>query len=85
MNPIRKYCISKNLTLEEFAASVGRKRNTVKKWARERLVPADAIPAIEHATGGELNGRNLRADLYPREAEPTDKPSIESSTGGRAA
>jgi len=50
-NPIRAYRDARKLSLDELAAEIGVKRNTVWRWENGRMPERRLWPAIQKATG----------------------------------
>ncbi|PWC54254.1 YdaS family helix-turn-helix protein [Azospirillum sp. A26] len=64
MTNLTQICRSRGMTLEQLAVAVNRKRDTVKKWGRERRIPAEAVPAVVSALGGAVTAHELRPDVF---------------------
>lgn len=50
---------------EQLGKLVGRGQTTIHYWQKKGRCPAEAVLAIEKATG--ISRHDLRPDLYPRE------------------
>ena len=51
--------------LTKFARAIDRKLTTVQYWRDANRIPAEAVLAVERATG--VHRTKLRPDLYPAE------------------
>lgn len=78
MTDLTTACRERGMTLEMLAEAVGRKRNTVKKWGRERRVPAESVQPLVRALDGAVTPHDLRPDLYPSDSKPRRSPSHEA-------
>jgi len=61
-NPLRRYRLAAELSLETLALSFGVNKTTVLRWEEGR-VPAERVLHIERITG--VSRHDLRPDLYP--------------------
>lgn len=77
---LTQICRSRGMTLTDLADAVGRKRDTVKKWGRERRIPAEAVPEVVRALGGAVRPEDLRPDVFGDPPTPPTDPQH-----GRAA
>ena len=61
-NPLRRYRLAAELSLETLALSFGVNKTTVLRWEEGRI-PAERVLHIERVTG--VPRHRLRPDLYP--------------------
>lgn len=68
MTTLTELCHRHHMTLGELAERIGKSRDTVKKWGRERRIPAEAVPEIVRAFRGAVKPHELRPDVFaPRD------------------
>ncbi|MCW2242779.1 transcriptional regulator [Azospirillum canadense] len=83
---LTELCRSHSMTLQELSDLIGRKRDTVKKWGRERRIPAEAVPGIVRAFNGAITAHDLRPDVFeapaPRRKCSSGEHSHTHSHGG---
>jgi DNA-binding transcriptional regulator YdaS (Cro superfamily) len=69
IHPLRRYRIAKGLSSVELAKLLGIAEPTARSLENgTRTVTAERAVEIEKATGGELNRRELRPDLFEAKA-----------------
>jgi len=55
-----------------LAQRVGVRPQAVHLWVKKGRVPAARALAVERATAGQVSRHELRPDLYPNEAAPSE-------------
>lgn len=84
MTTLTDLCRQHRMTLGELAERIGKSRDTVKKWGRERRIPAEAVPGIVRAFNGAITAHDLRPDVF--EAATLRRKRLSApSAEGRAA
>ena len=76
-----EYLQKNNISLTDFARSIGTTPSNVYRWAKDGDIPRpDRMQAIVNATGGQVMPADFYADLSPA---PTPDPTI-MEFGGEA-
>lgn len=68
-NPVTKFIDAFDGKVTKAAAAIGVSYQALRKWERRGYPPAERALPMQRVSGGRVTARDLRPDLYPKDAD----------------